>query len=281
MDNAVRKTIREELLHRLSGGRVMLMGILNVTPDSFSDGGEHYGLAEAHPACRTDAARTAPTSSTSAASPPAPMRRRRWRPRKSGAGSPARSRRCAASGALPLSIDTYKASVARQAAKAGAVIINDVWGMTRDPDMAAAVSETDSLVVVTYNRGKADGTIKSARRHGQLLSRKALPRPMRTAFRANISSSTPASGSERPTNRISAFWPIWVCSSTPGRPVLVGVSRKSFIGRLTGNPVGDRLVGTLTANLDSVFRGASILRVHDVAAHHEALNMLEAIEKAK
>ena len=66
-----------------------------------------------------------------------------------------------------------------------------------------------------------------------------------------------------------------------GRPVLVGVSRKSFIGRLTGNPVGDRLIGTLAANLDSVSRGASILRVHDVAAHREALNMLEAIEKAK
>ena len=70
------------------------------------------------------------------------------------------------------------------------------------------------------------------------------------------------------------------CSYT-GRPVLVGVSRKSFIGRLTGNPVGDRLIGTLAANLDSVSRGASILRVHDVTAHREALNMLEAIEKAK
>jgi dihydropteroate synthase len=61
----------------------------------------------------------------------------------------------------------------------------------------------------------------------------------------------------------------------------VGVSRKSFIGRLTGHPVEERLTGTLAANLDCVHRGASILRVHDIAPHREALDMLEAIERAK
>jgi len=63
-------------------------------------------------------------------------------------------------------------------------------------------------------------------------------------------------------------------------PVLVGVSRKSFIGRMTGKPVEDRLVGTLAAGLDSVYRGATILRVHDVAAHREALDMFQAIGSA-
>ena len=66
-----------------------------------------------------------------------------------------------------------------------------------------------------------------------------------------------------------------------GRPVLVGVSRKSFIGRLSGQPVDQRLIGTLAANLDSVHRGASILRVHDVGPHREALDMLDAIGDAR
>ncbi|RAN40943.1 MULTISPECIES: dihydropteroate synthase [unclassified Hyphomonas] len=278
MDSAVRKTIREELLHRLSGGRVMLMGILNVTPDSFSDGGEHFGLTNAiqhAEQMRIDGAdiidiggeSTRPGAENVDAA-------EEWR-RVSGTIAS-----LSASGALPLSIDTYKASVARQAAKAGAVIINDVWGMTRDPDMASAVSETDSLVVVTYNRGKADGAINLRDDMAVFFEESFAEADAHGIPREHLILDPGVGFGKTYEQNFGVLANLDVLAET-GRPVLVGVSRKSFIGRLTGNPVGDRLIGTLTANLDSVFRGASILRVHDVAAHREALNMLEAIEKAK
>ena len=278
MDNAVRKTIREELLHRLTGGRVMLMGILNVTPDSFSDGGAHYGLEEALRHAEqmqqegvdiidVGGESTRPNADEVDAE-------EEWR-RVSGAIAA-----LSEAGALPLSIDTYKASVARQAAAAGAVIINDVWGMTRDPDMAAAVSETASLVVVTYNRGKADGTINLRDDMASFFAESFAEADAHGIPREHVILDPGVGFGKTYEQNFGVLANLDVLTDT-GRPVLVGVSRKSFIGRLTGTPVGDRLIGTLAANLDSVSRGASILRVHDVAAHREALNMLEAIEKAK
>jgi dihydropteroate synthase len=278
MDNAVRKTIREEFLHRLSGGQVMLMGILNVTPDSFSDGGDHYGLAEAlrhAEQMQQDGADTIDIGGESTRPNADEVDAgEEWR-RVSGA-----IEALAKPGALPLSIDTYKASVARQAAAAGAVIMNDVWGMTRDPDMAAAVSETDSLVVVTYNRGKADGAINLRDDMASFFAECFAEADAHGIPREHVILDPGVGFGKTYDQNFGVLANLDVLVDT-GRPVLVGVSRKSFIGRLTGNPVGDRLIGTLAANLDSVSRGASILRVHDVAAHREALNMLEAIEKAK
>lgn len=278
MDNAVRKTIREELLHRLTGRRVMLMGILNVTPDSFSDGGAHYGLEEALRHAQRMQQEGADIIDVGGEStrPNADEvdAEEEWR-RVSGAIAA-----LSEAGALALSIDTYKASVARQAAAAGAVIINDVWGMTRDPDMAAAVSETASLVVVTYNRGKADGTINLRDDMASFFAESFAEADAHGIPREHVILDPGVGFGKTYEQNFGVLANLDVLTDT-GRPVLVGVSRKSFIGRLTGNPVGDRLIGTLAANLDSVSRGASILRVHDVAAHREALNMLEAIEKAK
>jgi dihydropteroate synthase len=278
MDCVVRATVRDELLHRLSEGRVLLMGILNVTPDSFSDGGAHYGLANAiehAERMRLDGADIIDIGGEST------------RPGADEVGPAEEWKRVsgtiaslASSAALPLSIDTYKASVARKAAEAGAVIINDVWGMTRDREMARVVAETHSVVVITYNRGKADGAInlrddmaaffqdsfKRAEAHG-------IPRE-------HIILDPGVGFGKTYEQNFSALANLDVLCET-GCPVLVGVSRKSFIGRLTGNPVDDRLTGTLAANLESICRGASILRVHDVAVHREALTMLEAIERAK
>jgi dihydropteroate synthase len=278
MDHAVRKTVREELLHRLSGQQVLLMGILNVTPDSFSDGGEHYGLADAlqhAEQMRLEGADIIDIGGEST------------RPNADEVGADEEWRRVsvaiaslANSGALPLSIDTYKASVARQAAMAGAVIINDVWGMTRDPDMAAAVSETGSLVVVTYNRGKADGTLNLRDDMAAFFEESFADADAHGIPRDHLILDPGVGFAKTYEQNFGVLANLDVLVET-GCPVLVGVSRKSFIGRLTGNPVGDRLVGTLAADLDSVHRGASILRVHDVAAHREALNMLEAIGKAK
>lgn len=278
MDSSVRKTVREDLLHRLSTGRRLLMGILNVTPDSFSDGGEHFGLANAvqhAEQMRLDGADIIDIGGEST------------RPGAENVDGAEEWRRVsgtiaslAGSGALPLSIDTYKAFVARQAADAGAVIINDVWGMTRDPDIARTVAETQSLIVVTYNRGEADAAIDLRNDMVAFFQDSFTMADAHGIPREHIILDPGVGFGKTYEQNFGVLANLDVLVDT-GCPVLVGVSRKSFIGRLTGNPVGDRLTGTLAANLDSIYRGASILRVHDVAEHRQALNMLEAIEKAK
>ncbi len=178
-----------------------------------------------------------------------------------------------------VSIDTYKASVAHAAAEAGAVIVNDVWGMTRDTGMAQAVAETASAVVVTYNRGTVQADINIAD-------------DMRDFF-ANAFAMAAAAGIPREHVILDpgvGFGKTYEQNFTVlarldvlmdfDVPVLVGVSRKSFIGRLLDREVDDRLIGTLAAGLASVQRGARILRVHDVGAHADALKMLKAIDEA-
>ncbi len=278
MDRVARHTVRDDFLHKLSAGRVLIMGILNVTPDSFSDGGQHNGLAAAiehAERMRLEGAdiidiggeSTRPGAAEVAAE-------EEWR-RVSGILAS-----LAASSALPLSIDTYKASVAQKAAEAGAVIINDVWGLTRDPDLADVVADTGSLVVVTYNRGEADGSINLRDDMAGFFADTFREADAHAIPREHIILDPGVGFAKTYEQNFGVLAHLDVLADT-GCPVLVGVSRKSFIGRLTERPADDRLIGTLAANLASVHRGASILRVHDVAEHREALTMMEAIEKAR
>ena len=275
-DRTKRTNLRDDILAR-ARAQVLVMGILNVTPDSFSDGGEFLdapaALAQAE-AMATDGADILDVGGEST---------------RPGANEvTAADEMARVLSVIPalcedptriVSIDTYKASVARAAAGAGAVIINDVWGMTRDDGMARAVADTGSAVVVTYNRGKADSTLN-------------LVDDMR-AFFDDAFAMARAAGIPREHVIVDpgvGFGKTWeqnfgVLARLDvlldfGVPVLVGVSRKSFIGKLLNREVGDRLIGSLAAGLASVQRGASILRVHDVAAHADALKMWTAIEEA-
>jgi dihydropteroate synthase len=278
MTHVARHTIRDDFLHELSAGRVLIMGILNVTPDSFSDGGQHNGLAAAiehAERMRLEGAdiidiggeSTRPGATEVTAD-------EEWR-RVAGVLAS-----LASSSALPLSIDTYKASVAQKAAEAGAVIINDVWGLTRDPDLADVVADTGSLVVVTYNRAETDGTINLRDDMASFFADTFREADAHAIPREHIILDPGVGFAKTYEQNFGVLAHLDVLADT-GCPVLVGVSRKSFIGRLTERPADERLIGTLAANLDSVHRGASILRVHDVAEHREALTMLEAIEKAR
>tara|TARA_R110000803_G_scaffold87395_1_gene154074 strand:- start:1214 stop:2062 length:849 start_codon:yes stop_codon:yes gene_type:complete len=275
-DRTKRTNLRDDILAR-ARAQVLVMGILNVTPDSFSDGGEFLdapaALAQAE-AMATDGADILDVGGEST---------------RPGANEvTAADEMARVLSVIPalcedptriVSIDTYKASVARAAAGAGAVIINDVWGMTRDDGMARAVADTGSAVVVTYNRGKADSTLN-------------LVDDMRAFFNDAFAMAR-AAGIPREHVIVDpgvGFGKTWeqnfgVLARLDvlldfGVPVLVGVSRKSFIGKLLNREVGDRLIGSLAAGLASVQRGASILRVHDVAAHADALKMWTAIEEA-
>jgi dihydropteroate synthase len=278
MDRVARHTVRDDFLHKLSAGRVLIMGILNVTPDSFSDGGQHNGLAAAiehAERMRLEGADIIDIGGESTRPGAAEVTAdEEWR-RVSGILAS-----LAASSALPLSIDTYKASVAQKAAEAGAVIINDVWGLTRDPDLADVVADTGSLVVVTYNRGEADGSINLRDDMAGFFADTFREADAHAIPREHIILDPGVGFAKTYEQNFGVLAHLDVLADT-GCPVLVGVSRKSFIGRLTERPADDRLIGTLAANLASVHRGASILRVHDVAEHREALTMLEAIEKAR
>ena len=277
MDRLARNAVRDRLLERLGVRRPLIMGILNVTPDSFSDGGAHDSLtpALAHAAQMEDEGADILDiggESTRPGGDPVSLEDEWARVREP-------ITRLAGPDALPLSIDTYKAEIARRAAETGAVLVNDVWGMTKDEGMADAVAETESLVCITYNRGKTDGDIDLREDMAEFFGR-AFDMADRAGIpRAHILLDPGVGFAKTYDQNFGVLAHLDVLVDTDC-PVLVGVSRKSFIGRLTGKPVDERLVGTLAAGLDSVYRGATILRVHDVAAHREALDMFQAIGSA-
>lgn len=267
---------RDEALARVRAEPV-IMGILNVTPDSFSDGGRHTTLDAAEAQAMQMVAEGAGIIDIGGES---------TRP---GAAPVSASeeltrvlpviRHLATRISAPISIDTVKASVARAAVEAGAVIINDVTGMTGDPDMAAAVGDTGAAIVITYHRGQVDEAVDAIAD-----MRAFFDRAFETAARMGILKERiwldPGVGfAKTPKQNLDVIAGLGTLAAY-GCPVLVGLSRKSFIGHVTGRAVDDRLAGTLTAHLMALQRGARVLRVHDVAEHTDLLGLYKAIEGA-
>jgi len=267
---------RDRILARVRAEPV-IMGILNVTPDSFSDGGRHTTLEAAEAQALRMLAEGAAVidiggESTRPGATPV-----------SAAEELARVipviRHLSGQIDAPLSIDTVKASVARAAIDAGAVIINDVTGMTGDPEMAATVAETGAAIVITYHRGKTDDAIDAVADMQAFFERS-----IETAASAGIPKAQiwldPGVGfAKTPQQNLEVIAGLATLSRY-GCPVLVGLSRKSFIGHVTGRALNDRLAGTLTAHLMALQRGARVLRVHDVAEHIDMLRLYQAIEEA-
>lgn len=255
----------------------VIMGILNVTPDSFSDGGRHNSLDAAERQARRMLEEGAGIldiggESTRPGAQPVPAAEEMARVIPVIA-------RLSAIVEAPISIDTVKAEVARAAVAAGAVIINDVTGMTGDPEMAATVAETGAGVVITYHRGMADDAIDLVED-----MRAFFDRAFAMAERAGIARDRiwldPGVGfAKTPEQNLEVIARLSTLAAY-GCPVLAGLSRKSFIGHVTGRPVEERLAGTLTAHLMALQRGARILRVHDVAEHSDMLRLYRAIEEA-
>jgi dihydropteroate synthase len=267
---------RDEALARVRAEPV-IMGILNVTPDSFSDGGRHTTLDAAEAQAMRMVAEGAgiiDIGGESTRPGAAPV---------SAAEELTRVlpviRHLATRISAPISIDTVKASVARAAVEAGAVIINDVTGMTGDPDMAAAVGDTGATIVITYHRGQVDEAVDAIAD-----MRAFFDRAFETAARMGILKERiwldPGVGfAKTPQQNLDVIAGLGTLAAY-GCPVLVGLSRKSFIGHVTGRAVDDRLAGTLTAHLMALQRGARVLRVHDVAEHTDLLRLYKAIEGA-
>ena len=254
------------------------MGIVNVTPDSFSDGGLHLDAAAAVARAKAMAAEGAAIIDVGGES---------TRPGHAPVSADEELRRIAPvlerlAGELdaPVSVDTSKAAVAREAARLGASAINDVWGLQRDPAMADAVAETGAAVVVMHNRETKDAAV-------DILDdvERFLERSLRLAARAGIPFGRilvdPGVGfGKTPQQNHACIWNLDRFRRL-GLPVLVGLSRKSFIGRIVGGGLDERLVGTLAADMVALMRGASVLRVHDVAEHRQALEVFRTLAAAE
>jgi dihydropteroate synthase len=271
-----RAVARDQFLAALRQSPV-LMGILNVTPDSFSDGGRHFDPGSAVARAKGMVAEGAAIvdiggESTRPGHAPVSAEEELWRVKPV-------LEALVADFDVAVSIDTGKAAVAREAARLGASVINDVWGLQRDPGMADAVADTGSAVVVMHNRERTDGTI-------DILDdvERFFERSLNLAAGAGVPFGRilldPGVGfGKTPEQNHSCIWNLDRFRRF-GAPVLVGLSRKSFLGRITGAEVDNRLPGTLAADTIALMRGASVLRVHDVAENRAALDIFKTLSAA-
>jgi dihydropteroate synthase len=259
------------------------MGVINATPDSFSDGGAYAGPEAAVSAGRAMLAAGAAIidvggESTRPGSPPTP-------PEQEQARILPVIRALAASGAC-VSADTRHAATMQAALSAGARIVNDISGLTFDPNAAGVVARAGCPVVLMHARGTPD-TMNALARYGDVVAEvmAELADRLAAAEAAGIGADNivldPGIGFAKTGDHNIGLLRGLPALLRLGRPLLVGVSRKSFIGRITGAEAPrDRVAGSLAAGLFAVARGASILRVHDVGETVQALRMWRALSPA-
>ena len=265
---------RDAFLARLDAGRA-IMGIVNVTPDSFSDGGlflaSEAALAQAKKLV-ADGADIVDigAESTRPGHVPVPAEEE-WRRLE-----PLLASLVAEAGA-PVSIDTYKAETARRALAAGVVMINDVWGLQRDPAMAEVIGDARALVVIMHNREEAQEGIDIVDDMKRFFARS-----LEAAGRAGVAERfillDPGVGFGKTRAQNYAALRAIPQLRSLGFPVLLGVSRKSIFRDLAGERIDGRLIGTLAANIVAAGLGAQIFRVHDALEHKVAFGVLEALQ---
>ena len=260
------------------GQRPLIMGILNMTPDSFSDGGQfnigNAGLAQADRmiAEGADILDIGGESTRPGATPePEAEELRRIEPMVAAL--------CARTH-LPVSIDTYKAPVARAALKQGAVIVNDVWGFQKDPAMAGVVAESGAVAIVMHNRAVRDDSIDMLDDMRRFFDRTLAIADHAGIPRAHLVLDPGIGFGKSAEQNHAALAGIAVLIAKYGLPVLIGVSRKSFLGALLDAGVHGRLIGTIAANLAAASYGATIFRVHDVAEHVAALKVFDILRRS-
>ena len=261
----------------------LIMGILNVTPDSFSDGGRYVDEATAVEhglAMIADGADIVDVGGEStrpgAAAVPEDEECRRVIPVV---------RALVAQTKTPISIDTTKAGVARKALDAGAAIVNDVSALTGDPDMAAAARDSRAGIVLMHMQG-APRTMQDNPVYANVVEDVAayLAARLAAAERAGIDPGAlvvdPGIGfGKTPEHNVELLAGV-ARFREMRRPVLVGLSRKRFLGILTGREVGERLIGSLAAAAYCLVRGVDILRVHDVRETRDVVRVVHAIATA-
>ncbi|HET6675776.1 MAG TPA: dihydropteroate synthase [Nitrospiraceae bacterium] len=267
--------------HRLHfSERPLLVGVLNVTPDSFSDGGLYESQESAVARARQMVEEGADIIDIGAESS---------RPGSEPVSETEELRRLIPvveavhdAVSVPLSVDTTKSGVARRAVQAGAVIVNDISAMTFDPGMARVVSESGAGVVLMHMQG-IPRTMQRAPRYDDIVKEvhAFLADRLQVAEAAGISRKQiildPGIGFGKLLEHNLTLLAQLSMFSNLGRPLLVGISRKGFIGQILQRSVGDRLFGTAAAVAIAVQQGAAMLRIHDVAAMRDVVRTATAI----
>ena len=268
------------VLSRLLGERrPLVMGILNVTPDSFSDGGRFADPRTALAHARQMIADGADIIDVGAES---------TRPYV-GAEPVSLDDEIARLSPLlrplielgaPVSIDTMKAEVAAWALDQGASILNDVWGLQRDPDMARVAAEHGAPVVVMHNREQPDPAIDILTDIEAFFMR-SLDTALKAGIRRENIVLDPGIGfGKTPEQSIEVIARLAELKRF-GLPILVGLSRKRFINAVSPSKPDERIGGSLAGNVMAVVEGADIVRVHDVAETVQAMRVLTAISRAR
>ena len=262
----------------------LVMGIVNTTPDSFSDGGQHAhaDAAIAHARALVDAGAhilDIGGESTRPGAPPVPAADEAARvlPVLEGLRDVG----------VPLSVDTYKPEVMRAALDAGADMLNDIRGFTDPAAIAVATAHGRCGVVAMHMKGQPQTMQATEPVYQDVVAEVTqwLSQRCQTLLAQGVGARRivldPGFGFGKTTEQNYALLARLQSLRALGFPVLAGVSRKSMIGNVTGRAVDQRLAGSLAAMLGAVARGAAIVRVHDVAQTVDALAVWQAIEGTK
>ncbi|OJY01202.1 MAG: dihydropteroate synthase [Rhizobiales bacterium 62-17] len=256
--------------------RALVMGIVNVTPDSFSDGGRYLDHAAAVAHGEQLAAEGCDIldiggESTRPGAATVTIDEEIARVVPVVQSLSARTR-------LPISIDTMKAKVAAAAIEAGATIVNDVWGFQFDPDIARVSADAHVHCVLMHNRRQDDASVDMFAEVKDFLSRS-----IDIALKAGVDRDKifidPGIGFGKTHDQsFELVRRLAELKQALGFPLLLGISRKRFIGFATTRTIAaERMIGSVAADVYGALHGADIVRVHDVAAHVEAFAVLNAI----
>ena len=262
--------------------RSLIMGVVNVTPDSFSDGGHYLRLDAAVEHARRLIDEGADLLDIGGES---------TRPGAAAVSLDEERRRvlpvleALASAGVPLSVDTQKPELMRDAVAAGAAMVNDVNGFEA-AEALTAVSAGNGAICIMHKQGSPQ-TMQQAPRYGDVVAEvdRYLQARVAAAEAAGIARERividPGFGFGKTLEHNLALLRDLGRIAASGIPVLAGLSRKSMIGALTGREVGERVFGSVAAALIAAQNGAAILRVHDVAATRDALAVWNAVESNK
>jgi dihydropteroate synthase len=260
----------------LDWSRTYVMGVVNVTPDSFSDGGRFIEAEAAvvhgrlHQAQGADLVDVGGESTRPGGAPvAAAVELERVLPVVRGLA-----------GQVTVSIDTYKAEVAARAIEAGAEIVNDVSGGRLDPDLFHVCARADAALIVGHLRGTPE--TMAARATYQDVVREVIDELAEQVARARALGVTrilvdPGLGFAKRAEHNLALVRHLDALTALGCPIVVGASRKSFLGQLTGEEVLGRESATAAAHALAIARGANVVRVHDVAAQRAAAQVADAV----
>ena len=266
------------------GQRTLIVGILNVTPDSFFDGGKFFDLDDAAKQVEVmvedgaDLIDIGGESTRPGATPvSADEELARVVPVIRGLAGQLR---------IPIAVDTYKADVARAAVEAGAAIVNDISGLRFDPALARAVADSGAALVLMHSRGRsADMDAEAV--YGDVVD--DVVRELRVSMAAAVDAGVPAERilvdpglgfAKRPSHSYGVLARLPQLAAALGRPILVGPSRKSFLrDAVGGRPAIERDWGTAAAVTAAVLAGAHVVRVHAVAEMVQVVRVAERIRK--